>query len=230
MLRVGLTGGLGSGKSTVGRIFSELGAHVSSADEIGRRLMAPGLPVFAAIVDAFGTSILSPDGSLDRKALANLAFRQGRSEALNRIVHPAVIAAEEEWMAGVFAAEPEAVAIVESALIFEAERGGTAPGWIRRFDKLILVAAPDELKVRRFVQRALAAAGPEAQRDKAVSDGFMQDARARLAAQIPDSEKRSRCHYVIVNDSSLEQVRQSVQEVYCDLARQSRGQSPVIRI
>ena len=104
--------------------------------------------------------------------------------------------------------------------------GGTAPGWIRRFDKLILVAAPDELKVRRFVQRALAAAGPEAQRDKALCDGFKQDARARLAAQIPDSEKRSRCHYVIVNDSSLEQARQSVQEVYRDLARQSRSQSP----
>lgn len=224
MLRVGLTGGLGSGKSTVGQMFSELGAHVSSADEIGRRLMAPGLPVFTSIVAAFGTSILSPDGSLNRSALADLAFRHGQSDALNRIVHPAVIAAEEEWMRGIFAAEPEAVAIIESALIFEAERGGTAPGWTSRFDKLILVAAPDELKVRRFVQRALAAAG--APRDKAVCDGFMQDARARLAAQIPDSEKRTRCHYLIVNDSSLEQLQESVHEIYRDLARLSRSKLP----
>ena len=93
------------------------------------------------------------DGSLDRKALAELAFQHNQADALNRIVHPAVIAAEEDWMRGVFATDPSRVAIVESALIFEVEKWGTAPGWMQRFDKLILVTVPDEVKIARFVAR-----------------------------------------------------------------------------
>ena len=102
------------------------------------------------------------DGSLDRKALAELAFQHNQADTLNHIVHPAVIAAEEEWMRGVFAADPKRVAIVESALIFEVEKWGTAPGWVQRFDKLILVTVPDEVKIARFVARMMANDGPRA--------------------------------------------------------------------
>jgi dephospho-CoA kinase len=203
MLRVGLTGGLGSGKSTVAGMFAELGAAVISADQLGRQLMQPGEPVYAAIVKAFGTGVVRGDGSLDRKKLAELAFQHNRADALNHIVHPAVVAAEEEWMRGVFAADPKRVAMVESALIFEVEKWGTAPGWVQRFDKLILVTVPDEVKIARFVARMVT-------HDEA-------DARARIAAQIPDKEKAGRCDYVIDNTGSLEATRAVVKTIYEEL-------------
>ena len=146
MLRVGLTGGLGSGKSTVAGMFADVGAAVISADQLGRQLMQPGEPVYAAIVQRFGAAVVRADGSLDRRALAELAFQHNQADALNRIVHPAVVAAQQEWMRGVFAKEPWRVAMVESALIFEVEKWGTAPGWLERFDQLILVTVPDEVK------------------------------------------------------------------------------------
>src|ERR1700761_2347515 len=176
MLRVGLTGGLGSGKSTVAGIFEELGAAVISADQLGRQLMEPGEPVYAAIVEAFGQGVVRGDGSLDRKALAELAFQHNQADKLNHIVHPAVIAAEEEWMRGVFAADRKRVAIVESALIFEVEKWGTAPGWPQRFDRIILVTVPDEMKIARFVSRMMVNDGHEDRRE-----AIAQDARARMA-------------------------------------------------
>jgi len=205
MLRVGLTGGLGSGKTTVAAMFEELGAAVVSADQLGRLLMQPGQAVYAAIVRTFGPGVVREDGSLDRHALAKLAFQHNQADALNHIVHPAVIAAEEEWMRAVFAADSERVAMVESALIFEVEKWGTAPGWLQRFDKVILVTAPDEVKIARFIARNGNKAGAEA------------DARARIAMQIPDSEKAPRCAYVIDNSGSLEQTRMTVKQIYREL-------------
>jgi dephospho-CoA kinase len=205
MLRVGLTGGLGSGKSTVAGMFAELGAAVMSADQLGRQLMQPGEPVNAAIVQRFGAGVVRADGSLDRRALAELAFQHNQADALNRIVHPAVVAAQQEWMRGVFAKEPRRVAMVESALIFEVQKWGTAPGWAERFDQLILVTVPDEVKIARFVSRAVDQDGAEA------------DARARLALQIPDEEKTARCDFVIDNSGSLEETRVVVEGIYREL-------------
>jgi dephospho-CoA kinase len=216
MLRVGLTGGLGSGKSTVASMFAELGAAVISADQLGRQLMQPGEPVYAAIVDTFGNGVVRSDGSLDRKKLAELAFQHDQADALNHIVHPAVVAAEEEWMRGVFAKDPTRVAIVESALIFEVEKWGTAPGWVQRFDKLILVIVPDEVKIARFVARIGA------------QDGAHMDARARLAMQIPDREKVGRCDYVIDNAGPLEATRASVEKTYQELVRFSSSTPKMI--
>ena len=216
MLRVGLTGGLGSGKSTVAGIFQELGAAVISADQLGRQLMQPGEPVYTAIVASFGQAVVRADGSLDRKALAELAFQHNQADTLNHIVHPAVIAAEEEWMRGVFAAERKRVAIVESALIFEVEKWGTAPGWVQRFDKLILVTVPDEVKIARFVSRLMAKETGEADRESKL-ELLTRDARARLAAQIPDQEKGGRCDYVIDNTGSLDETRTVVEKIYREL-------------
>jgi dephospho-CoA kinase len=217
MLRVGLTGGLGSGKSTVAGLFEELGAAVISADQLGRQLMQPGEPVYSAIVETFGKTVVRGDGSLDRKALAELAFQHNQADALNHIVHPAVIAAEEEWMRGVFAADGQRVALVESALIFEVEKWGTAPGWVQRFDTLILIVAPDEVKVARFVAHMMANDGPDSRRE-----ALTRDARARLAAQIPDQEKVGRCAYVIDNSGSLGETRRVVEEIYRELVQAAR--------
>lgn len=227
MLRVGLTGGLGSGKTTVSRIFAELGAFVLSADEVGRRLMQPGEEVYAAIVREFGKSVIRSDGSLDRKALAELAFRGDRAPALNRIVHPATVAAEKEWMSELGQHHPTAVAIVESALIFEVEKWGTAPGWPQHFDKLILVTAPDEVKIDRVVTRAMSfdttnparrAADPARRAaDPARRAALEKDARARLALQIPDEEKLPCCDFVIRNDGAVERTRAQVEAIYLKL-------------
>ena len=153
MLRVGLTGGLGSGKSTAARLFAALGAHVLQSDAIGRQMMEPGQPVYKAILAHFGDSVASADGTLDRKALARIAFAEGRVEELNAIVHPAVIARQAELCEAIFARDPEAVVIVESALIFETNYSGAAR-WKSRFDRIILVTSPEELKIERFVARA----------------------------------------------------------------------------
>ncbi len=212
VLRVGLTGGLGSGKSTIAGMFAELGAAVVSADQLGRELMQPGQAVFAQIVERFGAGVVRADGSLDRKALAELAFQHNQSDALNRIVHPAVIAAEEAWMRGIFAADAKRVAMVESALIFEVEKWGTAPGWAQRFDKIILVVVPDEMKIARFVSRMM---GDDESRRAALTT----DARARMAAQLPDHEKAGRCEYVIDNSGSIEQTRAVVEGIYLELVR-----------
>ncbi len=100
MLRVGLTGGLGSGKSTVAAMLRELGAQVIEADALGREMMEPGQPVYAEIVRVFGPQVINPDGHLNHARLAELAFRHGRLQELNAIVHPPVIAAQQRWMVG----------------------------------------------------------------------------------------------------------------------------------
>ena len=217
MLRVGLTGGLGSGKSTVAQMFAAHGIHVISADEVGRRLMQPGEEVYRRIIEHFGREVVRGDGTLDRAQLAELAFHQGKLDELNRIVHPPVIAAQEAWMDDLFARDPKAIAMVESALIFEAsgEAGdsGSVPGWRDRFDRIVLVRAPDEVKIQRFIERL--SAGTQIHTEKLRL--LEQDARRRLASQIPDSEKISRSDFVIDNSGSLENTQQQVNEIFTHL-------------
>jgi dephospho-CoA kinase len=218
MLRVGLTGGLGSGKSTVAALLRERGLTVLEADAIARELMEPGESVYGAIVEHFGPEVLRPDGRLDRARLAELVFKQGRLPELNRIVHPPVVAEQERRMAEIFKREPNAIVFVESALIFEAEAWGTVPEWRRRFDRVVLVTAPEELKIERFLARILAgdASGEERARVE-------RDARARLAAQLPDSVKISRCDAVIDNAGSLEGTRDQVDGLVAGLRAEAAG-------
>lgn len=216
MLRVGLTGGLGSGKSTVTGYLRELGAEVIEADELGRALMEPGQPVFDEIVEVFGPEIVTPDGRLDRAKLADLSFRGGRLDELNAIVHPAVIAAQGDWMRQVFARNPKAIAVVESALIFEVERAARLRGesegvlayWRRRFDRVIVVAAPDELKVARYVARI----SPSGWDERAA-----EDARSRLAKQLSDAVKTSRADFVLDNTGDLAELRAQIDAVWRQL-------------
>ena len=221
MLRVGLTGGLGSGKSTVAAYLRELGAQIIESDELGRKMMEPGQPVYAEIVQAFGPEVVSPDGRLNRARLAELAFQGGRLNDLNAIVHPAVIAAQKRWMNEVFARDPSAVAVVESALIFEVVRDARARGekasvladWRRRIDRVVVVTAPDKLKIARYAARvSQTGAGSEAAR---------AEARLRLSHQIPDAEKVSMADYVIDNAGDMESLRTSVDAVWQRLKAES---------
>ncbi|HEY2860336.1 MAG TPA: dephospho-CoA kinase [Terracidiphilus sp.] len=234
MLRVGLTGGLGSGKSTVAAELRRLGAHVIEADELGRELMEPGQAVYEEIVRQFGPGVVGGDGRLNRARLAEMAFNEGRLEELNAIVHPAVIGAQQRWMEGVFAQDSNAVAVVESALIFEVERdakareanlanshaGGARMGhpdgemgtdsllldWRNRFDRIIVLTAPDEVKVARYADRLAT--------DPAKREAVLADARVRLSRQIPDAEKAARADFVIENTGGVGVLRKRVAEIW----------------
>ncbi len=221
MLRVGLTGGLGSGKSTVAGMFRELGAHVIESDELGRALMEPGQRVFDEIIRVFGSEVVAPDSRLNRARLAELAFKGGRVKVLNAIVHPAVIEAQRQWMNQVFARDPAAVAVVVSALIFEVERDARAGGAAtaaysdlrKRIDRIVLVTAPDDQKIARYVARISPAV---LDRQKAEAD-----ARSRLAHQIPDAEKASRADYLLENNGDISALRAQVELLWPQLKRES---------
>ncbi|GGH02811.1 dephospho-CoA kinase [Silvibacterium dinghuense] len=216
MLRVGLTGGLGSGKTTVSQILRELGAQVLEADLVGRQMMEPGHAVYDAVVRQFGPEVVRGDGTLDRKRLAELAFAGNRLAELTKIVHPPVIAAEERWCRRVAEQDPSAVAVVESALIFESVKQGTVPGWRQRFDRVILVTAPETLRIQRYVERI------QLQGTRLSLAELEADARGRIAAQMPDSEKIPLADYVIHNDSSLESTRRQTQHIYAELKAAAR--------
>jgi dephospho-CoA kinase len=221
MLRVGLTGGLGSGKSTVAAELRELGAQVIEADELGRALMEPGQAVYAEIVRVFGPDVVGADGRLNRARLAKLAFEDGRLDELNAIVHPAVIAEQQRWMKEVFARDPAAVAVVESALIFEVERDARTRGesegvladWRNRFDHIIVLTAPDGVKIARYAAR-IAASG-------AAREAAERDARIRLARQMPDAEKAAHADFVIENTGDLAALRARVNSLWQRLMAES---------
>lgn len=228
MLRVGLTGGLGSGKSTVAAMLRELGAQVIEADALGREFMEPGHEVYDQIVARFGREIVNPDGRLNRARLADLAFRHGRLQELNAIVHPPVIEAQRRWMEEVFAGDPAAVAVLESALIFEVVRDALARGekdgplanWRGRIDRIIVVTAPDDLKIARFTDRVLesAHAGGDA---KAARGAVEADARNRLCHQVRDAEKAVQADYVIDNSGDIAALRAQVEDVWRRLEAES---------
>lgn len=221
MLRVGLTGGLGSGKSTVARMLRDLGAEVIESDELGRALMEPGQHAFQEIVRIFGKEVLLPDGRLNRARLAEMAFKGGRVKELNAIIHPAVIEAQRRWMEEVFARDPAAVAVVVSALIFEVERDARESGEAnavfmelrKRIDRVVLVAASDDTKIARYVGRTTP--------NGTNRDAAEADARSRLAHQIPDSEKALRADYLLENTGDIEALRAQVRELWPRLKQES---------
>jgi dephospho-CoA kinase len=227
MLRVGLTGGLGSGKSTVASFLRSLGAEVVEADALGRQMMEPGNPVFDQIVREFGKEVLGPDGRLNRAHLAQLAFQGGRIQELNAIIHPAVIAAQSRWMEEVFARNPAAIAVVESALIFEVmrdaqargEREGLLADWRSRFDRVILVTAPDHLKIARYVGRIADRSAVDDLAWKALE----ADASRRLAHQIPDAEKAAGSDYILDNNGDREALREQVFTLWQQLQAESNN-------
>jgi dephospho-CoA kinase len=238
MLRVGLTGGLGSGKSTVAAMLRSLGAQVIEADALGRALMEPDQAVFSSIVERFGPQVVGADGRLDRAHLADLAFRHGQLQELNGLVHPPVIEAQARWMKEVFARDPGAVAVIESALIFEVVRDARARGdqdgvladWRRRIDRVIVVTAPDELKIARYAARVKASRGASAGTSADGTERSLEvieaDARNRLAHQVPDAEKIAQADYVLDNSGDVEGLRAQVEALWPRLRDESNKSGP----
>lgn len=193
MLRVGLTGGLASGKSFVGRAFEALGCLVVKADELGHSVLEPGGEAFAATLREFGPGILGENGAIDRKRLAAEVFgRPERLAALNAIVHPPVIRREEELIREFAAREPRGIAVVEAAILIET-------GSYKRFDKIVLAVCRPEQQVERAVDR----------------DGLTPDeALARIARQMPLEEKMRYADYVVDTSGVKEDTLRQVKDVF----------------
>lgn len=205
MLRLGLTGGVACGKSSVGQMLEKRGAYVIRADEIAHELMRPGQPVYDEVVKQFGREVLQPSGEIDRAKLAQAAFGGGRVQQLNKIVHPAVIARQEQWMAALGQQHPDAIAVVEAALILEAGVG-------RRFDKIMVVTCKPEQKAQRF-----------AARQKVSDEHARAEVERRSKAQLPDSEKIAAASYVIDNSGTIAETEAQIERIFPELQKLAAG-------
>ena len=194
-MRVGLTGGIASGKSTVSAILTELGAVVIDADRLAREVVAPGTPGLEQIVAAFGPEVLTPDGELDRPRVGALVFADPeRLRTLEHIVHPLV----RERSAELEAAAPAGALIVHDIPLL------AETGQADAFDAVIVVDAPEELQVERML------------RDRAMT---REDALARIAAQASREHRRTVATYVIENTGTREDLRRQATEVFDMLTR-----------
>ncbi len=189
-MRVGLTGGVASGKSTVSAILAELGAVVIDADVLAREVVAPGTDGLAAVVAEFGRDVLGPDGGLDRPKVGALVFADPeRRKALEAIIHPRVRERAAEIEA---AAPPGSVVVHDIPLLAETGQAGS-------FDAVVVVDVPAEVQVDRMVH---------------IRGMSEEDARARIAAQASREERLSIATYVVDNTGSLDELRAHVEEVY----------------
>lgn len=195
-LLVGLTGGMGSGKSLAAKFFAEQGAHIIDADQLSRELVRPGNPALKEIVDTFGEDILEPSGNLDREALAKIIFDDTKNKsALEAILHPKIIVREQEMYLSISASDHSAIVIVDAALLIES-------GNYKNVDKVILVQSREEQQIKRILSR-----------------GFQSydQAIARIKNQMSFEEKIKYADYILDNQSEAEDLRQRVQEIYAKL-------------
>ena len=203
MLKVGLTGSIAVGKSFVLGVLKELGCHVLDADEIAREVVTRGTAGLRAVVEAFGEEILGSDGSLDRSKLGAIVFADaGKREQLNSILHPFIIAAQDDELAGLERDDPEGIAVVDAALMIES-------GGYRRFDRLIVVHCQPEIQLQRLVKR---------------DQLSLVDAQRRISSQLPQEEKKRYADFLIDTSGSFESTRQQVEDVFRQLRELSSVQ------
>jgi dephospho-CoA kinase len=196
---VGLTGGIGSGKSTVARMLVERGAVVVDADQIAREVVEPGEPALARLVEAFGAEILRPDGSLDRTALAARAFVSDETrKQLEAITHPAI---GEEFLRRVAAAPADGIVVHDVPLLVESTRGYD-------YGAVIVVEAPKELRLLRLEARGVSRA----------------DAERRMALQASDEDRRKVATWLVDNGSDLAHLEQRINEIWPEL--EARAKEP----
>ncbi|HZM98018.1 MAG TPA: dephospho-CoA kinase [Pyrinomonadaceae bacterium] len=202
MLRVGLTGSIGVGKSFVASVFEGLGCHVLDADQTAREVVMPGTPGLKALTGAFGEDILNSDGTLDRKQLGALAFAdETQRQRLNHILHPFIIARQDEILNEWEKEDPQGIGIVDAALMIES-------GGYRRFDKLIVVHCRPEVQLERLMLR-----------DKLSRD----EAQRRIDSQMPQDEKQKFGDYLIDTSDGFEPTREQTIKVYNDLLRLAKS-------
>lgn len=209
MIKIGLTGGIASGKSLVAAMFADLGAHTIDADALAHELIRPGEPAYSEIVEKFGKEILHPDGSVNRSRLAELAFdkRRPRIYELNRILHPGVIQKHERWAEEIGRREPDAITVLEAALLLEA-------GIRKRFDRIIVVTCKPQQRIDRWARKL---------------GGDLEAARAevtrRMMAQAPEEAKIQAADYVIDNSGTEDETRRQVQTIYEALLPQAKART-----
>ena len=197
-LLVGLTGGIGSGKSLAAKFFAEKGAHIIDADQLSRELVCPGQPALKEIVDVFGEFILDASGNLDREALAKIIFEDTeKKSALEAILHPKVIVREQEIYLNISASNPSAIVIVDAALLIES-------GNYKNVDKVIVVQSQEEQQIQRILSRGFQ------NYDQAIS---------RIKNQMSFEEKSKYADYILDNQSQPEGLRINVQEIYAKLLK-----------
>ena len=202
MLRVGLTGSIGVGKSFVASVFVELGCHVLDADQTAREVVMPGTPGLNALTDAFGEGILNTDGTLDRKQLGTLIFADpNQRQRLNSILHPFIIARQDEILNAWEAEDPDGIGIIDAALMIES-------GGYKRFDKLIVVHCRPEVQLERLMLR------DQLSRDEALR---------RISSQMPQEEKQRFADYLIDTSDGYESTRAQTEAVNQKLIRVIRG-------
>ena len=198
MLRIGLTGGIGSGKSTVAGLLAARGAQIVDADRIAREVVEPGTPGLEAVVAAFGPGVLTHDGALDRPALAAVVFADPEARRrLDGIVHPLVRARATELVA---AAPPDAVVVQDVPLLVETGQAGS-------YDLVLVVEADLETRVRRLVGRGLSE----------------DDARARIAAQATDDQRRAVADVVLDNSGTVEDLEVQVDRFWTERVAPTLG-------
>jgi dephospho-CoA kinase len=191
VLLVALTGGIGSGKSTVAELFGQRGAQVVDADAVARWVVEPGQPALGALAERFGPGVIRADGTLDRPALADLAFADDDSRrALEAITHPAIVAEMDRRIA---VSPPDAVVVVEIQLLVE-----TWDQRVREYDAVVVVEAPRDVRLDRLVARGMT----------------REDAERRMATQASDEQRRAIATCVITNDGDLESLSTQVDAVW----------------
>ena len=193
MLKVGLTGSIAVGKSYVLSALAELGCSVLDADRTAREVVEPGTPGLERIVEEFGDEVLAPDGSLDRKRLGSIVFADGeKRELLNSIVHPLVFAEQDRWLGEQQRTDPDGIAVIDAALMIES-------GGYKRFDQLIVVWCDADVQLGRLTAR----------------DGIAEaEAQKRIAAQMPQSEKKKFADHLINTTYGFEDTRRQTEEVF----------------
>jgi dephospho-CoA kinase len=198
MLKVGLTGGLACGKSTVAEVLREMGCEVLDADRLGHEAIEPGGLAYQGVLDAFGADLLDAEGKIRRPLLAERVFQEpARLAQLNALVHPAILALVEERCLDFRRRHPRGILVVDAALILEA-------GVAQRFDKIVVVDCASEQQVARFVGKGL---------------GSEEEARRRIAAQLPREQKLSRADFVLDSSGSLEETRQRARGLFQKLSQ-----------
>lgn len=196
MIHVGLTGSIAVGKSYVASLFAQLGCYVIDADLTARAVVEPGTKGLREVVAAFGEEVLRPNNSLDRRKLGSIVFGDpDKRLLLNSILHPLIIAAQDEEMQRAARRAPRGVCMVDAALMIES-------GGFRRFDKLIVVHCRDEIQLARLMQR------------ESITNA---EARRRIAAQMPQEEKKRYAHYLIDTSDGYETARQQTVAVFHEL-------------
>ena len=193
MLRVGLTGSIGVGKSYVSSIFAELGCFVLDADQTAREVVMLGTRGLAALIQAFGNEVLQPNGELDRGRMREIIYAdENRRQLLNSILHPFIIAAQDEKLREWEAKEPDGIAIVDAALMIES-------GGYQRFDKLIVVHCSPEIQIERLMAR---------------NQISREEAERRANAQMPQEEKKRFADFLIDTSLDFDDTRRQTVAVY----------------